>query len=90
VRRRQYARERPDAERKDINKKAREFTFNYLEKKNVKFIPSETNFFMMQVKGMTGQEVNDAVAKYKVYIGAHMACMARKSACYRRYDGGDG
>jgi histidinol-phosphate aminotransferase len=57
------------AERKAINKAVREDTFAYLHKKGVDFIPSETNFFMMTVKGMTGQQVNEAVAKSKVYIG---------------------
>jgi histidinol-phosphate/aromatic aminotransferase/cobyric acid decarboxylase-like protein len=57
------------AERHDINKRVREDTFEYLQAKNIDFIPSETNFFMITVKGMTGQQVNDAIAKYKVYIG---------------------
>jgi histidinol-phosphate/aromatic aminotransferase/cobyric acid decarboxylase-like protein len=57
------------AERRAINKKVREDTFAFLKKKNVEFIPSEANFFMMTVKGMSGQDVNQAMAKHKVYIG---------------------
>jgi histidinol-phosphate/aromatic aminotransferase/cobyric acid decarboxylase-like protein len=56
-------------ERHDINKGVRDMVFANLDKKGVSFIPSETNFFMMQVKGVTGQQVNEAMAKYKVYIG---------------------
>jgi histidinol-phosphate/aromatic aminotransferase/cobyric acid decarboxylase-like protein len=56
-------------ERHDINKAARDMVFANLDKKGVSFIPSETNFFMMTVKGMTGMQVNEAMAKYKVYIG---------------------
>ena len=37
------------AERRALNKQLRENTFAFLEKKGVKFIPSETNFFMMEV-----------------------------------------
>ena len=57
------------AERKKINKDIRQDTFAYLEKRRIDFIPSETNFFMITVKGMTGQEVNQAMAKQKVFIG---------------------
>ena len=32
-------------------------------------IKSETNFFMMTVKGMTGQQVNEAIGKHKVHLG---------------------
>ena len=56
-------------ERHDINKAARDMVFGNLDKKGINFIPSETNFFMMTVKGMPGQQVNEAMAKYKVYIG---------------------
>jgi len=56
-------------ERHDINKAARDMVFANLDKKGINFIPSETNFFMMTVKGMSGQQVNEAMAKYKVYIG---------------------
>jgi histidinol-phosphate/aromatic aminotransferase/cobyric acid decarboxylase-like protein len=56
-------------ERLGINKKNRDLAFEHLEKVGVSYIPSGTNFFMMQVKGMTGQEVNTAMATHKVQIG---------------------
>jgi histidinol-phosphate/aromatic aminotransferase/cobyric acid decarboxylase-like protein len=56
------------SERRALNKQIREATFNYLEKKNVKYIPSETNFFMMEV-GRPGNEFSQAMADNKVMIG---------------------
>jgi histidinol-phosphate aminotransferase len=56
-------------ERLEINKKNRELAFEHLEKIGVKYIPSGTNFFMMEVKGMAGQEVGTAMAANKVRIG---------------------
>lgn len=56
-------------ERQAINKKNRDLAFEHLEKAGVRYIPSGTNFFMIQVKGMTGQQVNAAMAKHKVMIG---------------------
>ena len=56
-------------ERQAINKKNRDLAFEHLEKAGVRYIPSGTNFFMIQVKGMKGQEVNAAMAKHKVMIG---------------------
>ena len=56
-------------ERLGINKKNRDLAFEHLEKSGVTYIPSGTNFFMMQVKGMTGQQVNTAMAGHKVMIG---------------------
>ena len=56
------------AERRAINKKIRENTFEFLAKKNVKFIPSETNFFMMEV-GRPGTEFAQAMAAQKIFIG---------------------
>jgi histidinol-phosphate aminotransferase len=56
------------AERRAINKRIREGTFEFLNKKGVKFIPSETNFFMMET-GKPGAEMVQALAKHKVYIG---------------------
>jgi histidinol-phosphate aminotransferase len=55
-------------ERLLINKKNRDLAFEHLEKVGVKYIPSGTNFFMMEVKGMTGQQVNTAMATHKVQI----------------------
>jgi histidinol-phosphate/aromatic aminotransferase/cobyric acid decarboxylase-like protein len=37
------------AERRALNKKIREDVFEFLDKKNVKYVPSEANFFMMEV-----------------------------------------
>ena len=56
-------------ERIGINKANRDLAFEHLEKVGVKYVPSVTNFFMMEVKGMTGQQVNTAMAGHKVMIG---------------------
>ena len=56
-------------ERLQINKKNRELAFEHLEKSGVAYIPSGTNFFMMEVKGMTGAQVGTAMASHKVQIG---------------------
>jgi len=56
-------------ERIGINKKNRDLAFEHLEKVGVTYIPSLTNFFMIQVKGMTGQQVNTAMMQHKVAIG---------------------
>ena len=55
-------------ERRAINKRVREDVFSFLEKKNIKFVPSETNFFMMEV-GRPGGEFAQAMADHKIYIG---------------------
>jgi histidinol-phosphate/aromatic aminotransferase/cobyric acid decarboxylase-like protein len=56
-------------ERLLINKKNRDLAFEHLEKVGVRYIPSGTNFFMMEVKGMTGQQVGAAMVTHKVQIG---------------------
>ncbi len=56
------------AERRAINKRIRESTFEFLNKKKIPFIPSESNFFLMEV-GKPGAEVARALAEHKVYIG---------------------
>lgn len=56
------------AERRAINTRIRENTFAFLEKKGVKYIPSETNFFMMEA-GRPGEEFVRAMASQRVYIG---------------------
>ena len=56
------------AERKAINKGIRDNTFAFLEKNNVKYIPSETNFFMMEVN-RPGGDFAKAMADNKVMIG---------------------
>jgi len=56
------------AERRAINKQIRDNTFEFLEKKKVSYIPSEGNFFLMEV-GRPGGDVARAMADHKVYIG---------------------
>jgi histidinol-phosphate aminotransferase len=55
-------------ERRIINKRIRENTFAYLEKKNIRYIRSETNFFMMEVN-RPGADFAKAMAREKVMIG---------------------
>ena len=52
-----------------INKKNRDLAFEFLQKKGVRYIPSGTNFFMMEVKGMTGAQVGPAMRAHKIQIG---------------------
>lgn len=56
------------AERRALNKQVRENTFEFLEKKNIKYVASETNFFMMEVN-RPGTEFAQAMAANKVMIG---------------------
>jgi len=56
------------AERRALNKQIRQDTFAFLEKKGVQYIPSETNFFMMEVK-RPGSEFAQAMTAQKVIIG---------------------
>jgi histidinol-phosphate/aromatic aminotransferase/cobyric acid decarboxylase-like protein len=56
------------AERRGINKRIRDNTFEFLEKKKIPYIPSETNFFMMEVN-RPGTEFAQAMAAQKVIIG---------------------
>lgn len=55
-------------ERRARMKEVREDTFAYLEKKNIKYIPSEANFFMMEVN-RPGMDFARAMADNKVIIG---------------------
>jgi histidinol-phosphate aminotransferase len=55
-------------ERRARMKDVREDTFAYLEKKNIAYIPSEANFFMMEVN-CPGMEFAKAMAANKVIIG---------------------
>jgi histidinol-phosphate aminotransferase len=55
-------------ERRKIMGDNREDTFNFLTAKNVEFIPSESNCFMMNVKRSGGAFAKDMAAQ-KVYIG---------------------
>jgi histidinol-phosphate/aromatic aminotransferase/cobyric acid decarboxylase-like protein len=56
-------------ERLAINKKNRDLAFEFLQKNGVRYIPSGTNFFMMEVKGMSGAQVGTAMRSHKVQIG---------------------
>lgn len=56
------------AERHAINKRIHEDTFEFLEKKNVKYNLSETNFFVMEV-GSPGADFARDMASNKVFIG---------------------
>ncbi len=55
-------------ERRALNKRRREDVFAFLEKKGVKYIPSQSNFFMMEV-GRPGNEFAAAMAREKVIVG---------------------
>ncbi len=56
------------AERRAINMTIREDVFGFLEKKNLKYIPSVSNKFMMEA-GRPGAELTRALAQEKVFIG---------------------
>ena len=55
-------------ERRKIMGDVREDTFSFLTSKNVEFIPSESNCFMLNTK-RDGKDFYTAMAKEKVYIG---------------------
>jgi histidinol-phosphate/aromatic aminotransferase/cobyric acid decarboxylase-like protein len=55
-------------ERRGINTQLREDVFAFLKKKNIQYIPSHTNFFMMEVH-RPGVEFAKAMAAQKVLIG---------------------
>ncbi len=56
------------ADRRKINKDIRDNVFEFLEAKNFKYVKSEANHFMIDVK-RPGGEVVDAMAKQNVLIG---------------------
>jgi histidinol-phosphate/aromatic aminotransferase/cobyric acid decarboxylase-like protein len=58
-------------ERMGINKRARDLAFEQVAKVGATAIPSETNFFMLSVKGMTGPDVNKAMAAKKIMLAGH-------------------
>jgi histidinol-phosphate aminotransferase len=64
-------------ERRAINKRVREDVFSFLEKKNIKYVPSETNFFMMEV-GRPGMEYAKAMSEQKIMIGRVWAAWPTK------------
>jgi histidinol-phosphate/aromatic aminotransferase/cobyric acid decarboxylase-like protein len=55
-------------ERVAINKRNRELAFEHLDKLGVSYIPSNTNFFMMSVKGMTADQVGKGMAAKKIML----------------------
>ena len=55
-------------ERRAINARIRENTFNYLEKRKIPYIPTVTNYFVMEVH-RPGAEFAKAMAEQKVVIG---------------------
>jgi histidinol-phosphate aminotransferase len=55
-------------ERRSLCKQIREDTFSYLETKGISFIPSQTNYFMMEVK-QPGVDFAKAMAEQKIIIG---------------------
>ena len=55
-------------ERREIIAGIREENFDFLQKQNIEFIPSEANMFMMNVK-RPGREFYEAMTRHKVYIG---------------------
>jgi len=56
------------AERRAINAKVRNDVFEFLEKKNIKYVPSVSNKFMMEA-GRPGAELTKLLAAEKVFIG---------------------
>ncbi len=55
-------------ERRGVNRQIREDVFAFLKKKNIQYIPSQTNFFMMEVN-RPGVGFARAMAAQKVLIG---------------------
>jgi histidinol-phosphate/aromatic aminotransferase/cobyric acid decarboxylase-like protein len=64
-------------ERRGINKRIREDVFAFLEKKKIKYVSSETNFFMMEV-GRPGMEYARAMSEQKIMIGRVWAAWPTK------------
>ncbi len=58
-------------ERMAINKRNRDLAFEHIEKIGASYIPSHSNFFMLSVKGMTGAQVGDAMAKKKILLAGN-------------------
>ena len=56
------------AERKRVNTSIRNEVFAWLDKNGYSYIPSETNFFMLDTK-RPAQAAIDAMAKQKIFIG---------------------
>ena len=60
-------------ERIKIYQENRAFTYEAMDKLGVKYIPTVGNFFMMQVPGMTGTQVGDAMRAKKVSLANRWA-----------------
>jgi histidinol-phosphate/aromatic aminotransferase/cobyric acid decarboxylase-like protein len=58
-------------ERLEINKRNRELAYEHIEKVGASYIPSTSNFFMMSAKGMTGEQVGQAMAAKKVLLAGN-------------------
>src|SRR5215471_14647695 len=56
------------ADRRALCKQIRENTFSFLEKRGISFVPSQANFFMMEVK-QQGADFAKAMADQKIIIG---------------------
>jgi histidinol-phosphate aminotransferase len=55
-------------DRRALCKQIRENTFSFLEKKGISFVPSQGNFFMMEVK-QKGEDFAQKMAEEKIIIG---------------------
>ena len=49
----------------------RDLAYEHIEKVGASYIPSTSNFFMMSVKGMTGEQVGVAMAAKKVLLAGN-------------------
>jgi histidinol-phosphate aminotransferase len=58
-------------ERPGINKRNRDLAFEHIDKIGASYIPSQSNFFMLSVKGMTGAQVGDSMAAKKVLLAGN-------------------
>jgi histidinol-phosphate aminotransferase len=58
-------------ERVAINKRNRDLAYGHMDKLGVSYIPSESNFFMMAVKGMTGPQTGEAMAAKKILLAGN-------------------
>jgi histidinol-phosphate/aromatic aminotransferase/cobyric acid decarboxylase-like protein len=59
-------------ERMGINKRNRELAYEGISKlPGAAFIPSEANFFMLSVKGMTGPQIGKAMAAKKILLASN-------------------
>jgi histidinol-phosphate aminotransferase len=58
-------------ERLQINKRNRELAWEHIEKVGASYVPSTSNFFMMSVKGMTGEQIGMAMAAKKILLAGN-------------------